>query len=107
MAMVRADDLGVPIARHQYRLGIVASSMALVLRARTRLQRVPELLRTLKLAVDRKRKAGRFVLTGSANHPWRHTALVGAPQPLLAVSCTSLSRCVVVGESISEHLSGT
>ncbi len=30
-------------------------------------QRVPELLRALKLAVDRKRKAGRFVLTGSAN----------------------------------------
>ncbi len=51
--------------------------------------------------------AGMVVLTGSANHPWRHTALVGAPQPLLAVSCTSLSRCVVVGESISEHLSGT
>ena len=30
-------------------------------------QRVPELLRTLKLAVDRDRRAGRFVLTGSAN----------------------------------------
>lgn len=30
-------------------------------------QRVPELLRTLKLAVDRKRRPGRFVLTGSAN----------------------------------------
>jgi hypothetical protein len=44
LAMVRADDLDVPIARHQYRLGIVASSMALVLRAGTRLQRVPELL---------------------------------------------------------------
>ena len=31
------------------------------------IQRVPELLRTLKLAVDRDRRAGRFVLTGSAN----------------------------------------
>lgn len=30
-------------------------------------QRVPELLRTLKLAVDRDRRPGRFVLTGSAN----------------------------------------
>jgi uncharacterized protein len=30
-------------------------------------QRVPELLRALKLAVDSKRRPGRFVLTGSAN----------------------------------------
>jgi photosystem II stability/assembly factor-like uncharacterized protein len=50
--------------------------------------------------------AGMVVLTGSGRLPWRHTALVGAPQPLLAVSCTSRSRCIVVGESISEHLSG-
>ncbi len=31
------------------------------------IQRVPELMRTLKLAVDRDRRPGRFVLTGSAN----------------------------------------
>lgn len=31
------------------------------------IQRVPELLRTLKLEVDRDRRPGRFVLTGSAN----------------------------------------
>jgi len=31
------------------------------------IQRVPALLRTLKLAVDRDRRPGRFVLTGSAN----------------------------------------
>jgi hypothetical protein len=31
------------------------------------IQRVPELLRTLKLSVDRDRRPGRFVLTGSAN----------------------------------------
>ncbi|MBV6424233.1 MAG: hypothetical protein NAOJABEB_02043 [Steroidobacteraceae bacterium] len=31
------------------------------------IQRVPELLRALKLAVDRDRRPGRFVLTGSAN----------------------------------------
>lgn len=30
-------------------------------------QRVPELLRTIKLAVDQDRRPGRFVLTGSAN----------------------------------------
>ena len=31
------------------------------------IQRVPALLRAIKLAVDRDRRAGRFVLTGSAN----------------------------------------
>lgn len=31
------------------------------------IQRVPELLRSIKLAVDRDRRPGRFVLTGSAN----------------------------------------
>lgn len=31
------------------------------------IQRVPELLRTIKLSVDRDRRPGRFVLTGSAN----------------------------------------
>lgn len=31
------------------------------------IQRVPELLRTIKAAVDRDRRPGRFVLTGSAN----------------------------------------
>ena len=31
------------------------------------IQRVPELLRTLKLAVDLDRRPGRFILTGSAN----------------------------------------
>lgn len=41
---MRPDDLNVPIARHQYSLGVVASSMALVLRAGTRLQRVPDVL---------------------------------------------------------------
>lgn len=30
-------------------------------------QRVPELLRTIKLSVDRDRRPGRFILTGSAN----------------------------------------
>ena len=30
-------------------------------------QRAPELLRAVKRAIDRDRKAGRFLLTGSAN----------------------------------------
>jgi hypothetical protein len=32
---------------------------------------------------------------------------VGSPQPLSAVSCVSASSCIVVGESISEHLATT
>ena len=41
---MRPDDLNIPIARHQYPLGVVASSLALVLRAGTRLRRVPDVL---------------------------------------------------------------
>ena len=37
-------NLNIPIARHQYPLGVVASSLALVLRAGTRLRRVPDVL---------------------------------------------------------------
>jgi hypothetical protein len=44
LASLRPDDLNVPIARHQYSLGVVASSVALVLRTGTRLQRVPDVL---------------------------------------------------------------
>jgi predicted AAA+ superfamily ATPase len=44
------------------------------------IQRVPELLRTLKLAVDCDRRPGRLVLTGSANQllPGLGDALAGA-----------------------------
>ena len=48
--------------------------------------------------------AGLAVLTGSPQHPWQRPAVVGAPQPLTAVSCQSSSQCVVVGESILEYL---
>jgi len=51
-------------------------------------------------------QAGLAVLTGSPQHPWRRPAVVGAPQPLTAVSCQSSSRCVVAGESILEYLAG-
>ena len=44
MAAVRAEDLDVRIARQQYPLGVVAGSLALVLRAGTRLRRVAAVL---------------------------------------------------------------
>ena len=48
--------------------------------------------------------AGVAILSGSPAHPWRGPAVVGFPQPLAAISCVSTAHCVVVGESISEHL---
>jgi hypothetical protein len=44
LASVRPDDLEVRIARQQFPLGVVAGSLALVLRAATRLQRVATVL---------------------------------------------------------------
>ena len=41
---MRPDDLEVPIARQQFPLGVIAGSLALVLRTGTRLQRVAEVL---------------------------------------------------------------
>lgn len=54
LAFARSDPLGF----------VVALPEKAVL---DEVQRVPELLRALKLAVDGKRRPGRFVLTGSAN----------------------------------------
>lgn len=44
MLALRPDDLEVPIARQQFPLGVIAGSLALVLRTGTRLQRVAEVL---------------------------------------------------------------
>jgi len=44
LAWVRPSDLDVPIARHQFPLGVVAGSLELVLRAGTRLKRVAAVL---------------------------------------------------------------
>jgi len=44
LAALRPDDLEVRIARHQFPLGVVAGSLALVLRTGTRLQRVADVL---------------------------------------------------------------
>jgi hypothetical protein len=57
-------------------------------------------------SVSSSSNAGLVVLTGSVQHPWQRPAVVGAPQPLTAVNCQSSSQCVVVGESILEHLAG-
>lgn len=47
VASVRPEDLDVPIPRHQFPLGVVAASLGLVLRARTRLLRVPSVVQML------------------------------------------------------------
>jgi hypothetical protein len=44
LASVRAEDLQVRLARHQYPLGVVTGSLALVLQAGTRLRRVAAVL---------------------------------------------------------------
>lgn len=58
------DDAALAFARSDP-AGFVASLPARVIL--DEIQRVPELLRAIKLAVDRDRRPGRFVLTGSAN----------------------------------------
>jgi len=44
LASVRANDLDVPVARHQFPLGVIAGSLALVLYTGTRLKRVAAVL---------------------------------------------------------------
>jgi len=58
------DDATLAFARADPS-GFVASLPARVIL--DEIQRVPELLRAIKLSVDRDRRPGRFVLTGSAN----------------------------------------
>ncbi len=52
-------------------------------------------------------QAGLVLLTGSpgaGSSGWRKAAVAAVPLPLTGVSCRSLSSCVVVGESVSAHL---
>jgi hypothetical protein len=42
--------------------------------------------------------------TGTAPSAWARARTDTVPLPLAGVSCTSLSACVVVGESVSAHL---
>lgn len=44
MTVVRTEDLDIPLARHQYSLGVVAGSLALVLHVATSLRRVAAVL---------------------------------------------------------------
>src|SRR5271156_494477 len=58
------DDLDVLDAARRDPEALVGGSGAITL---DEVQRAPELLRAVKRAIDRDRKAGRFLLTGSAN----------------------------------------
>ncbi len=52
-------------------------------------------------------QAGLVVLSGSGgagSSGWRRAAVAGVLLPLTGVSCRSLASCVVVGESVSAHL---
>ena len=58
------DDLDVLDAAHRDPEALVGGSAPITL---DEVQRAPELLRAVKRAIDRDRKPGRFLLTGSAN----------------------------------------
>jgi predicted AAA+ superfamily ATPase len=59
------DDPGVSAAARRDPIGFVAGLNPLV--TLDEVQHVPELFRAIKMAVDRNREPGRFLLTGSAN----------------------------------------
>jgi predicted AAA+ superfamily ATPase len=59
------DDVGVRSAAQDDPAGFVAGLPERVIL--DEVQRLPELFSTIKLAVDRDRRPGRFILTGSAN----------------------------------------
>jgi len=58
------DDFAVEAAAQRDPAGLLASPDPLTF---DEVQRVPDLLRAIKSAVDRDRRAGRFLLSGSAN----------------------------------------
>jgi hypothetical protein len=49
-------------------------------------------------------QAGQIIATGRPADPWKDPTTLSSPQTLTAVSCTSISSCVIVGESIIENL---
>ncbi len=72
-------------------------------------QRVPELLRTLKLAVDRDRRPGRFVLTGSANLlllPKLGDSLAGRMEVLQLEPLTAAELARKPGRFLAQMLAG-
>lgn len=73
------------------------------------IQRVPELLRTLKLAVDRDRRPGRFVLTGSANLlllPRLGDSLAGRMEVVQLHPLTAAEQARAPGRFLAALLSG-
>lgn len=73
------------------------------------IQRVPELLRTLKLAVDRDRRPGRFVLTGSANLlllPKLGDSLAGRMEVVQLHPLTAAEQARARGQFLSALLEG-
>lgn len=73
------------------------------------IQRVPELLRTIKAAVDRDRRPGRFVLTGSANLlllPGLGDSLAGRMEIIQLQPLTAAEQSRRPGRFLSSFLDG-
>jgi len=73
------------------------------------IQRVPELLRTLKLAIDDDRRPGRFVLTGSANLlllPRLGDSLAGRMEVVHLQPLTAAEQARVPGRLLATLLAG-
>jgi len=73
------------------------------------IQRVPELMRTIKLVVDRDRRPGRFVLTGSANLlllPNLGDSLAGRMEVLQLQPLTAAEKARVPGRFLATLLAG-
>jgi len=73
------------------------------------IQRVPELLRTIKLAVDRDRRPGRFVLTGSANLlllPGLGDSLAGRMEVVQLQPLTAAEQARAPGRFLASLLAG-
>jgi predicted AAA+ superfamily ATPase len=89
------DDVGVRSAAKDDPAGFIAGLPDRVIL--DEVQRVPELFSTIKLAVDRDRTPGRFILTGSANIlmiPRVSDSLAGRME---IISLHPLSRCEILG----------
>lgn len=89
------DDVGVRSAAQDDPAGFVAGLPERAIL--DEVQRVPELFSTIKLAVDRDRRPGRFILTGSANIlmiPRVSDSLAGRME---IISLHPLSRCEILG----------
>lgn len=73
-------------------------------------QRAPELLRSIKLSVDNDRRAGRFLLTGSANLlmlPWLGDSLAGRMEIIDLHPLTAAEQSGTPGAFLAHLLAGT